>query len=189
MKDIFLTIIPLAIAFSADAFAVSICKGLCVQKVKPKHLFCVGLWFGIFQAIMPLIGYFLASSFIKYIESFDHWIVLILLCIIGINMIVESFKKEDEEDSCELVFGIKSMLPMAVATSIDALAGGVAISVDNLNIWIAIAFIGTITFLLSMLGFVIGNKFGKKYKSKAEIVGGIILILLGVKTVLEHMLF
>ena len=188
MKDIFLTIIPLAIAFSADAFAVSICKGLCVQKVKAKHSLIVGLWFGLFQAIMPIIGYFLAFSFIKYIEAFDHWIVLVLLCLIGANMIRESFKKEEEEE-CNISFGIKSMLPLAIATSIDALAGGVAISVDGINLWIAITFIGLITFGLSALGVVIGNKFGKKYKSKAELAGGIILILLGVKIVIEHLFF
>jgi len=186
MKDIFFTIIPLAIAFSADAFAVSICKGLCVQKVKLKHCLTVGLWFGAFQAIMPLIGYFLASSFIKHIESFDHWIVFILLSLIGANMVRESIKQEEQEEACS--FGLKSMLPLAVATSIDALAGGVAISVDKLSVWVSITFIGLITFSLSIVGVIIGNKFGKKYKSKAELAGGIILILLGIKTLLEHML-
>ena len=144
MKDIFLTIIPLAIAFSADAFAVSICKGLCLQKVKAKHSLIVGLWFGLFQAIMPIIGYFLAFSFIKYIEAFDHWIVLILLCLIGANMIRESFKKEDEEE-CNISFGIKSMLPLAIATSIDALVIGVTLSFLRVNIYTSVSFIGITT--------------------------------------------
>ena len=131
-----ISIIALGIGFSADAFAVALCKGLGTVRLKRSHGVLVGLWFGFFQALMPLIGYFIAGSFLKYIEAFDHWVVFGLLLVIGTNMILESFKKEEEE--CCTSFALKAMLPLALATSIDALAGGVAFKVDGTNIWLAI---------------------------------------------------
>ena len=175
-----------AIALSMDAFAVSICKGLAMKKVSFKEMAIVGLWFGGFQALMPLIGYFLGSAFEKYIISFDHWIAFTLLALIGIMMIKESCSKEEEKTDASLCF--KTMLLMAIATSIDALAVGVSYGIlPNVNIWVAISSIGIITFLFCVLGVKIGNIFGAKYKSKAELIGGIILILIGLKILLEHL--
>ena len=174
----------IAVGLSMDAFAVAICKGLSVEKVKLKHGLIVGLYFGGFQAGMPLLGYFLGSSFAKYIENFDHWIAFLLLGIIGFNMIRESREKEEEVNAS---FGFKAMLPMAVATSIDALAVGVSFAIMQVQIIWAVTFIGVITFALSAIGVKIGNHFGAKYKSKAELFGGIVLILLGIKILLEHL--
>ena len=176
----------LAIGLSMDAFAVSICKGLSVKELKVKHMACAGLYFGGFQAIMPLIGYFLGANFQHLIENFDHWIAFILLVLIGGNMIREAFGK-DEEEEMDASFGPKSMLPLAVATSIDALAVGVTFAFLDVQIVPAVSFIGIITFLCSFIGVKIGNVFGTKYKSKAEIVGGVILILIGIKILLEHL--
>ena len=175
-----------AIALSMDAFAVSICKGLAMKKVTFKEMAIVGLWFGGFQALMPLIGYFLGSAFEKYIVAVDHWIAFTLLALIGVLMIKESGDKDDEKADGSL--GFKTMLLMAIATSIDALAVGISYGIlPNINIWVAISSIGIITFLLCMLGVKIGNVFGAKYKSKAELTGGIILILIGAKILLEHL--
>lgn len=174
----------IAVGLSMDAFAVAICKGLSVKKATLKHSLIVGLYFGGFQAGMPLLGYFLGSSFAKYIENFDHWIAFGLLGIIGFNMIRESREEEEELDAS---FGFKAMLPMAVATSIDALAVGVSFAVMQVQIGWAVAFIGIITFTLSAIGVKIGNHFGAKYKSKAELFGGIVLIVLGIKILLEHL--
>ncbi|MBQ3027905.1 MAG: manganese efflux pump [Lachnospiraceae bacterium] len=174
----------IAVGLSMDAFAVAICKGLSVKKATLKHGLIVGLYFGGFQAGMPLLGYFLGSSFAKYIENFDHWIAFGLLGIIGFNMIRESREEEEELDAS---FGFKAMLPMAVATSIDALAVGVSFAVMQVQIGWAVAFIGIITFTLSAIGVKIGNHFGAKYKSKAELFGGIVLIVLGIKILLEHL--
>ncbi len=174
----------IAVGLSMDAFAVAICKGLSVKKVTLKHGLIVGLYFGGFQAGMPLLGYFLGSSFAKYIENFDHWIAFVLLGIIGFNMIRESREKEEELNAS---FGFKAMFPMAVATSIDALAVGVSFAVMKVQIGWAVTFIGVITFTLSAIGVKIGNHFGAKYKSRAELFGGIVLILLGVKILLEHL--
>ena len=168
-----------------DAFAVSICKGLSVTKINWKHSVIAGLYFGGFQAAMPIIGYLLGSSFKDYIEKFDHWIAFGLLLIIGANMIREAFSKE--EDELDGSFSFKSMFPLAIATSIDALAVGVTFAFLNVQIIPAISFIGVITFLLSAAGVKIGNIFGEKYKSKAEFVGGVVLILMGVKILLEHL--
>ncbi len=180
LLDLFL----IAVGLSMDAFAVAICKGLSVKKVTLKHGVIVGLYFGGFQAGMPLLGYLLGSSFAKYIEAFDHWVAFVLLGIIGFNMIRESREKEEELNSS---FGFKAMLPMAVATSIDALAVGVSFAFMRVQIGWAVAFIGVITFTLSAIGVKIGNHFGIKYKSKAELFGGIVLILLGTKILLEHL--
>ena len=180
----------LAVGLSMDAFAVAICKGLATTKLKPKHMLITGAWFGGFQALMPLIGYFLGTAFAKYVTAIDHWIALVLLCGIGGNMIKESFEKDADECECDN-YGIKTMFVMAVATSIDALAAGISLAMDldgnHTYAFIAVAFIGIITFTLSAFGVKIGNIYGAKFKSKAEFTGGLILILLGVKILLEHL--
>ena len=174
------------IGLSMDAFAVSICKGLSVRKLRPKHAITVGLWFGGFQALMPLIGYLLGKQFEWLITSIDHWIAFILLALIGANMIREAFGEEEQLDDS---FSVKTMLPLAVATSIDALAVGVSFACIDVDIVPAIAIIGTTTFILSAVGIKIGNVFGAKYKSKAEFLGGAVLILLGLKILLEDLGF
>ena len=179
-------LILLAAGLSMDAFAVSICKGLAMEKISFKKMGTVGLWFGGFQAIMPLTGYFLGSSFEKYITGFDHWIAFVLLAIIGANMIKESLSKEEENQNDSLDF--KTMLLLAIATSIDALAVGITFALlPDVNIVAAISFIGMFTFLTSAFGVKIGNVFGIKYKSKAEFAGGFILIVIGLKILLEHL--
>ncbi len=176
----------LAIGLSMDAFAVAICKGLATQKLKPKHMVIAGLWFGGFQALMPLLGYFLGTAFEKYVTAIDHYIAFVLLGAIGANMIKEAFSKEEEE-VCDS-FGFKTMLIMAIATSIDALAIGITFALlPDVNIIAAVTFIGVITFIFSAAGVKIGNIFGAKFKSKAEFAGGVILILLGTKILLEHL--
>lgn len=178
----------LAVGLSMDACAVSICNGLATKKVKPKHMVISGLWFGGFQALMPLIGYFLGAAFEKYVTAIDHWIAFVLLGAIGVNMIRESFSKEEEQ--CNADFGCKTMFPMAVATSIDALAIGITFALlPNVNIIAAVSFIGVITFVLSALGVKLGHIFGAKWKSKAEFAGGAILIILGIKILVEHLFF
>ncbi|WP_415990374.1 manganese efflux pump MntP family protein [Intestinibacter bartlettii] len=216
----------LAIGLSMDAFAVSICKGLALPKINLKSAGIVGLWFGVFQALMPLIGYLLGVNFRSYIVSIDHWIAFVLLALIGANMIKEALSDDDEEeeaeirnlkrgpeegtigvcslDSCSIsptgqvalsradnrikeILGFKTMFLLAVATSIDALAMGVTFAFLNVNIIPAISFIGVVTFTCSAIGVKIGNVFGLKYKSKAEIAGGVILILLGCKILIEHL--
>ena len=169
-----------------DAFAVSICKGLSVRKVRPSYMVKAGLWFGGFQALMPLIGYFLGISFADFVSGVDHWIAFVLLCIIGGNMIKESCQKDDEEVSPD--FSVKTMFAMAVATSIDALAVGVSFAFLKVNIWLAVTLIGITTALFSGAGILIGNFFGSKWKSKAEFAGGFILVALGLKILVEHTL-
>lgn len=178
----------IALALSMDAFAVAVGKGLCVQRLKPMHSLKVGLWFGGFQALMPILGYYLGVHFSTYVEAFDHWIAFVLLAIIGGNMIKEAFKK-DECDKKSADFGFKTMLLLAVATSIDALIVGVTFAFLHVDIWMAVILIGVITFILSIIGLKLGNIYGTKYKSKAEIAGGIILILMGLKILLEHTVF
>lgn len=175
----------LAIGLSMDAFAVSICKGLATKKVSIKNSLTAGLWFGGFQALMPVIGFILGMSFRDYIMAVDHWIAFILLGIIGANMIKESMG-EDEEDAND-AFDIKTMFLMAVATSIDALAIGITFAFLNVNIISAVSLIGITTFILSAAGVFMGCVFGSKYKSKAEFAGGVILVLLGLKILLEHL--
>ena len=180
-------LIILAVGLAMDAFAVSICKGLAMKKTGIKECAIVGLWFGGFQAAMPLIGYFLGKAFEKYITSLDHWIAFILLGLIGAMMIKESFEKDEDEADASL--SVKTMVVMAIATSIDALAIGISFGVlPDVNITLAVALIGIITLALCMVGVKVGNVFGSKYKSKAELAGGIILILLGTKILLEHLL-
>lgn len=182
----FVEILLIAIALSMDAFAVSVCKGLSVPKLLPRHALTVGLYFGGFQALMPLIGYLLAHSFESAIASIDHWIAFALLALIGGNMVREALGDDDEEKT-DASFGFKTMLLLSVATSIDALAVGVSFAFLGVNIIAAIATIGTTTFILSIVGIKVGNVFGAKYKGKAELVGGIILILMGLKILLEHL--
>lgn len=172
----------LAVGLSMDAFAVSICKGLSLRKIKAKHMCIAGLWFGGFQALMPLIGYFLGSFFSEMIEQYDHWVAFILLAIIGGNMIKESFGKDENVDSA---MDFKSMLLLAIATSIDALAVGVTFAFLQVQIVPAVSFIGVVTFIFSAVGIKIGSLFGTKYRSKAELFGGIVLVLIGLKILLE----
>ena len=174
----------LAVGLSMDAMAVAVCKGLSVQKLKFRHALITGLYFGGFQAAMPLVGYLLGRQFQAYIESVDHWIAFVLLGIIGANMIKESFG-EAEEVNCS--FCPKAMLPMAVATSIDALAVGVTFAFLKVSIGPAVTFIGVITFALSAVGVYIGHLFGAKFKSKAELTGGIVLVLMGLRILFEHL--
>ena len=182
----FLSLFILAVGLSMDAFAVAVCKGLALKKIAFRHALTVGLWFGIFQALMPLLGYLLAAQFKDAIAAYDHWIAFILLALIGGNMIREAvFEKEEAETDGALSF--RSMLPLAVATSIDALAVGVTFAFLDVRIVPSVTLIGVTTLILSMLGVKAGSLFGAKYEQKAEILGGVILILLGVKTLLEHL--
>lgn len=168
-----------------DAFAVSVCKGLAMKKLSVKKAFVIGLWFGGFQALMPTLGYLLGTRFEKYVTAIDHWIAFVLLALIGANMIKEALSKE--EDSANDSVDIKTMFLLAVATSIDALAVGVTYAFLQVQIVPAVTFIGVITFCLSVAGVKIGNVFGLKYKSKAEITGGVILIVMGTKILSEHL--
>jgi len=179
------TLFTIALGLSMDAFAVAICKGLAMSKITFRKSLIVGLWFGGFQGLMPLFGYLLGVQFKDSITAIDHWIAFILLGLIGFNMIREALSKEEEKASDSLAF--KDMLVLAIATSIDALAVGVTFAFLQVNIVPAICFIGVITFTLSMVGVKIGNVFGVRYKSKAELAGGIILILMGTKILLEHL--
>ena len=183
----------LAVGVSMDAFAVSVCKGLAMKKATLKEEMTCGLWFGGFQALMPTIGFFLGTLFADAIEAIDHWVAFVLLAIIGINMLKEAFGKEE---GCECGCGcdgdadmsVKTMFVMAVATSIDALAVGISLAMaGNVNIWMAAAFIGVCTCSLSAMGVKIGNVFGSRYEKKAQLAGGGILILLGLKILLEHL--
>lgn len=177
-------LILLSIGLGMDAFAVSVCKGISMKKMNWKKACIIGLYFGGFQAIMPVIGYFFGSSFESIITNIDHWIAFILLAIIGAKMIQEAFQKEEEEYNEDI--SVKTMLVLSIATSIDALAVGITFAFLKVNLLLAITLIGTITFILSVIGTKIGNRFGDKYKSKAELAGGIILIIIGLKILLEH---
>lgn len=174
-----------AVGLSMDAFAVAVCKGLKMPEINKNQTALIALFFGGFQGLMPLIGYFLGKQFEQYIVSIDHWITFILLGFIGGKMIYESFKKDDEEE--EKPFSIKELFVLAIATSIDALAVGITFAFLQVNIAISVSLIGVITFILSAIGVFIGHKFGEKYKSKAEFTGGLILILIGLKILLEHL--
>lgn len=181
----FIELFLLAVGLSMDAFAVSVCKGLAMRKITVRKASVVGLWFGGFQALMPLLGYFLGVQFQDKITAIDHWIAFILLGIIGVNMVREAMSGDCENTSDSL--DIKTMFVLAVATSIDALAVGITFAFLQVDIIAAVSFIGVTTFLLSAAGVKIGNVFGTKYKAKAELAGGIILILLGAKILLEHL--
>ena len=182
MMELFL----IALGLSMDAFAVSICKGLSVRKATPKHSLVTGAYFGGFQALMPALGYLLGVNFESYIVSVDHWIAFVLLGLIGANMIREAVGGDDDEELNDS-FDFKTMFPLAVATSIDALAMGVTFAFLHVDIVPAVLFIGVITFSLSAIGLKVGNVFGAKYKARAELFGGIVLVLMGLKILLEHL--
>ena len=187
----FLELMLLAVGVSMDAFAVSICKGLSTKETSPLHMAKCGAWFGGFQALMPLIGFLLGSLFAEAIQMIDHWVAFVLLGIIGFNMLKEAFSKEEECDCCNeknADFSVKTMFTMAVATSIDALAVGISLAMaGNVNIWLAILLIGLTTGAFSAVGVKIGSLFGNKFEKKAQVAGGVILILLGLKILLEHL--
>lgn len=177
----------LAVGLSMDAFAVSVCKGLAMKRCSLRNAAVCGLWFGGFQALMPAIGYFLGYRFREYITAVDHWIAFALLLLIGGNMVREAVCKGEDEEADDSL-DVKTMLLLAIATSIDALAVGVTFAfLPNTNVPAAVLFIGTVTFVLSMIGVKVGNVFGSKYKARAELLGGIILILLGIKILVEHL--
>ena len=184
----FLELFLIAIGLSADAFSVSVCKGLNMRKLNLKHAYLIALFFGVFQAVMPLIGYLLGTGFSEYIEKFDHWIAFALLAFIGGKMVIEAIREKDggpEEKTDALSTGELTVL--AVATSIDALAVGITFAVLKVNILPSVLLIGVTTFALSLGGVLLGNRFGAKYKTKAEVAGGVILVLIGLKILLEHL--
>ena len=180
-------LIIIAVGLAMDAFAVAICKGLNMRKLDYKQTVLIAIFFGGFQAGMPLIGWFIGSKFADYITSIDHWVTFILLLIIGGKMVYESFHGEDECDCCESKLNLKELTALAIATSVDALAVGVAFALEyeRNTVFVAVTLIGVITALLSSLGVFIGHKFGAKYKNKAELAGGLVLVLMGVKFLLE----
>ena len=178
-------IIIIGFSLAMDAFAVSLSKGLASGKYKIKNSIICGIWFGGFQMLMPLIGCFLGEKFASSIQAFDHWIAFILLALIGSNMLKEAFSDDEEEAGAS--YSIKAMFPLAVATAIDALAVGITFAFLGVNIWLAVAIIGAITFITSGLGVKIGSIFGEKYAKRAEIAGGILLILMGLKILVEHL--
>jgi putative Mn2+ efflux pump MntP len=181
-----LSIAIIGVGLAMDAFAVSVSKGLSVQQLRPRHVLCVGLWFGGFQGLMPLLGYLLGRNFAHYVEGVDHWIAFGLLLLIGVNMIRETLSgDEDEHRSGD--FGFRTMLLMAIATSIDAFAVGVSFAVMNISIWSAAAIIALITMIISAVGIYLGTRVGEKIGSKAGIVGGLMLIAIGVNILIEHL--
>ena len=182
----FIELLLIAVGLSMDAFSVSICKGLTTKKFSWRMALICGLWFGLFQALMPIIGYFLGAQFQELIEAYDHWIAFGLLALIGANMIREALSKKEEE-STNGALDVKTMFLLAIATSIDALAVGVSFACIQVELWSSVAVIGLTTFLFSVLGVKIGNVFGSRYEKSAGIVGGIILILIGLKILLEHL--
>ena len=181
-----LSLFLIAVGLSMDAFAVSVCKGLATPKYKLKYSMICGAWFGGFQALMPAVGYLLGVNFKKYIPAIDHWIAFVLLALIGFNMIREALKNDDE--GADPSFTAKSMSLLAVATSIDALAIGITFAFLDVNIVAAVLFIGVCTFVISAAGVKIGSAFGTRFKSKAEIAGGVILIILGLRILVEHLM-
>lgn len=183
----FLELFALAVGLSMDAFAVSVCKGLSMKRADVKGMAVCGVWFGGFQGLMPLIGFMMGSLFAGAIESVDHWIAFGLLALIGVNMLREAlFGKDDKEEDADL--SVKTMFVLAVATSIDALAVGISLAMaGNVNIWTAVLLIACTTFILSAVGVKVGSVFGNRFEKKAEIAGGVILIVLGVRILLEHL--
>ena len=180
----FIELLLISVGLAMDAFAVSVGKGMTLKSVRPCHALTAGVWFGVFQGLMPLIGYFVGRSFAEYVTSVDHWIAFGLLTIIGVNMIREAVS--GEEDEVDGSFGVRTMLIMAIATSIDALAVGISMAFLHVNIWISVAVIGIVTFAISAAGVYLGASFGSRLGSKAGIVGGVILIAIGIKIVVEH---
>ena len=184
----FAELLLLAVGLSMDAFAVSICKGLSMKRATLGAQAICGAWFGGFQALMPLIGFFLGTLFAGAIEAIDHWVAFVLLALIGINMLREAFNKCEECESQDADLSFKTMFVMAVATSIDALAVGISLAMaGNVNIFAAVLLIGITTFLFSAVGVKVGNIFGARFEKKAQLLGGCILVLLGLKILLEHL--
>jgi len=183
----FIELLLIAVGLSMDAFSVSICKGLTTKKFSWRIALVCGLWFGLFQALMPSIGYFLGAQFQEMIEAYDHWIAFGLLALIGANMIREALSNKEEVTSVNSSLGFKTMFLLAIATSIDALAVGISFACIQVQLWSSVLIIGVTTFLFSVLGVKIGNVFGSKYEKSAGITGGIILILIGLKILLEHL--
>ena len=193
----FVEVLLIGIGLSMDAFSVSICKGLTTKQFSWKIALTCGLWFGFFQALMPVIGYFLGAQFQEYIEAYDHWIAFGLLFLIGANMIREAVFGKDEDEKSVIArsdatkqstpLSFKTMLLLAIATSIDALAVGVSFACIQVKLWSSVLIIGLTTFAFSVLGVKIGNVFGSKFEKSAEIIGGIILIFIGLKILLEHL--
>jgi putative Mn2+ efflux pump MntP len=175
----------ISVGLAMDAFAVSVGKGMTLKRVRPRHALTAGVWFGVFQGLMPLIGYFVGQSFAEYVVSVDHWVAFGLLTLIGVNMIREAVSEEEEE--VDGSFGVRTMFVMAIATSIDALAVGISMAFLDVNVWYSVAVIGVVTLLISAAGVYLGSAFGSKLGSKAGIVGGIILIAIGIKILVEHM--
>ena len=182
-----LELLILAVGLAMDAFAVSICKGLSIRRLKLGHCLLVGLWFGAFQALMPTLGYFLGSTFAQLVQAIDHWIAFVLLLMIGGNMIREALSGGEEDEDLSPSLAAPGMFLLAVATSIDALAVGVTFAFLKVNIWAAVALIGVCTFVISAVGVKIGHVFGARFKSKAELFGGVVLVLIGAKILLEHL--
>ena len=180
----FIELLLISVGLAMDAFAVSVGKGMTVKRVRPYHALNAGAWFGAFQALMPIIGFFVGRSFASYVVNIDHWIAFGLLIIIGVNMIREAIS--GEEEVVDGNFGVRTMLIMAIATSIDALAVGISMAFLHVNIWISVAVIGIVTFAISAAGVYLGASFGSRLGSKAGIVGGVILIAIGIKIVVEH---
>ncbi len=180
-----LSVLLIAVGLAMDAFAVAICKGLAMKRPGIRQILIVGIWFGVFQALMPVIGYYLGSSFYSYIEDYDHWIAFILLALIGVNMIREAIS--DEEEGVDASTGFRTMLVLAVATSIDALAVGISLAMTGDDIMTSAVVIGVVTFLISASGVKIGSLFGDRFGKKAELVGGVILILIGLRVLLDHL--
>lgn len=186
----FFTLLLMGVGLSMDAFAVSICKGLSMRKVNKKQCLVIGLFFGGFQALMPFIGWVLGSQFEQYITSIDHWIAFILLGFIGGKMVVEAIREKDEAvevGKMDPLLDLKEMFILAIATSIDALAVGITFAFLQVPIVEAVSVIGITTFVISVIGVYVGNFFGNRYKKKAELAGGMILILIGLKILLEHL--
>ena len=175
----------ISVGLAMDAFAVSVGKGMTLKSVRPRHALTAGVWFGAFQGLMPLIGYFVGQSFAEYVMSVDHWVAFGLLTLIGVNMIREAVSEEEEE--VDGSFGVRTMFVMAIATSIDALAVGVSMAFLDVNVWYSVAVIGVVTLLISAAGVYLGAAFGSRLGTKAGIVGGIILIAIGIKILVEHM--
>ena len=180
----YVTLVLISIGLAMDAFAVSICKGLAMRNPPLRSVIIIGLWFGIFQGVMPIIGFALGTAVYDLISDYDHWVAFALLALIGANMIRESFSGEEEDLDDDLSF--RTMLLLAIATSIDALAVGISLAMDNGNIWISALFIGVITFAISAVGVRIGGIFGGRFGKRAELAGGVILIIIGLRILLEH---
>ena len=183
-----LDLILLAIGVSMDAFAVSIAKGLVTRHLRPRHYASVAIWFGGFQALMPLIGYFVGSHFASIVECCDHWIAFVLLAIIGGKMLYDTLSGGEDEEETGPDFRVNTMLVLAIVTSIDAFAIGVSLAFLQANIWSAILFIGLTTAAFSAFGLQLGNIFGYRYKRGAELTGGVVLILIGIKILVEHLM-